>query len=123
MLILYVEDNYENKLFVRRVVESMGHEMIEAETGHESLKIVEERVPDLILMDINIPGMDGLETAARFKADTNLNHIPIIALTANAMKGDRERCLAAGCNGYMQKPIGVSDLRREVQYYATQLEA
>lgn len=122
MLILYVEDNYENKLFVRRVVESMGHEMIEAETGHESLKIVEDRVPDLILMDINIPGMDGLETAARFKADSNLNHIPIIALTANAMKGDRERCLAAGCNGYMQKPIGVSDLRREVQHYASQLE-
>ncbi len=122
MLILYVEDNYENKLFVRRVLESMGHEMMEAETGHESLSIVEERVPDLILMDINIPGMDGLETAAKFKADPNLSHIPIIALTANAMKGDKERCLAAGCNGYMQKPIGVSDLRREVQQYAENVE-
>lgn len=122
MLILYVEDNYENKLFVRRVLESMGHEMMEAETGHESLSIVEERVPDLVLMDINIPGMDGLETAAKFKANPRLTHIPIIALTANAMKGDRERCLAAGCNGYMQKPIGVSDLRREVQFYATKLE-
>ena len=122
MLILYVEDNYENKLFVRRVLESMGHEMMEAETGHESLSIVEERIPDLILMDINIPGMDGLETAAKFKADPNLSHIPIIALTANAMKGDKERCLAAGCNGYMQKPIGVSDLRREVQQYAEKVE-
>lgn len=122
MLILYVEDNYENKLFVRRVLESMGHEMMEAETGHESLSIVEERVPDLILMDINIPGMDGLETAAKFKADSRFAHIPIIALTANAMKGDRERCLAAGCNGYMQKPIGVSDLRREVQVYAAKME-
>ena len=122
MLILYVEDNYENKLFVRRVLESMGHEMMEAETGHESLLIVEERIPDLVLMDINIPGMDGLETAAKFKANPHLTHIPIIALTANAMKGDRERCLAAGCNGYMQKPIGVSDLRREVQFYATKLE-
>jgi two-component system, cell cycle response regulator DivK len=123
MLILYVEDNYENKLFVRRVIESMGHEMIEAETGYESLQMVEERVPDLILMDINIPGMDGLETASRFKAEPRFSHIPIIALTANAMKGDRERCLAAGCNGYMQKPIGVSDLRREVQYYAVQHES
>jgi CheY-like chemotaxis protein len=123
MLILYVEDNYENKLFVRRVIESMGHEMLEAETGQESLQMVEERIPDLILMDINIPGMDGLETASRFKADSRFNHIPIIALTANAMKGDRERCLAAGCNGYMQKPIGVSDLRREVQYYAIQLQS
>jgi len=95
---------------------------MEAETGHESLSIVEERIPDLVLMDINIPGMDGLETAAKFKANPRLTHIPIIALTANAMKGDRERCLAAGCNGYMQKPIGVSDLRREVQFYATKLE-
>lgn len=122
MLILYVEDNYENKLFVRRVLESMGHEMMEAETGHESLSIAEKRMPDLILMDINIPGMDGLETASKFKADPRWVHIPIIALTANAMKGDKERCLAAGCNGYMQKPIGVSDLRREVQYYSTKLE-
>ncbi len=121
MVILYVEDNYENKLFVRRVLESMGHEMMEAETGHESLELVKDRVPDLILMDINIPGMDGLETASRFKADANLNHIPIIALTANAMKGDRERCLEAGCNGYMQKPIGVSDLRREIQHYEAEL--
>ena len=123
MLILYVEDNYENKLFVRRVIESMGHEMMEAETGHESLEIVKDRMPDLVLMDINIPGMDGLETASKFKGDDRLKHIPIIALTANAMKGDRERCLAAGCNGYMQKPIGVSDLRREVQHYAAQIQA
>lgn len=122
MLILYVEDNYENKLFVRRVIESMGHEMLEAETGHESLLVVEERTPDLILMDINIPGMDGLETASKFKADARWTHIPIIALTANAMKGDKERCLAAGCNGYLQKPIGVSDLRREIQHYAVKLE-
>ena len=123
MLILYVEDNYENKLFVRRVIESMGHEMMEAETGPESLQLVEERIPDLVLMDINIPGMDGLETTAKFKENPSLNHIPVIALTANAMKGDRERCLAAGCNSYMQKPIGVSDLRREITHYAAELES
>ncbi len=119
MLILYVEDNYENKLFVRRVIESMGHEMIEAENGPDSLKLAAKRPPDLIFMDINIPGMDGLQTTMKFKEDDDLSHIPIIALTANAMKGDRERCLAAGCNGYMQKPVGVSDLRREVQRYMT----
>lgn len=118
MLILYVEDNYENKLFVRRVIESMGHEMLEAETGLDSLAIATDRMPDLILMDVNIPGMDGLETTARFKQNPQLAHIPIVALTANAMKGDRERCLAAGCNGYMQKPVGVSDLRREITNYA-----
>lgn len=118
MLILYVEDNFENKLFVRRVIESMGHEMLEAETGLESLEIAVERTPDLVLMDVNIPGMDGLETTTRMKQNPRLAHIPVIALTANAMKGDKERCLAAGCDGYMQKPVGVSDLRREITRYA-----
>lgn len=117
MLILYVEDNFENKLFVRRVIESMGHEMLEAETGLDSLVIAAERIPDLILMDVNIPGMDGLETTAKMKQNPRLAHIPVIALTANAMKGDKERCLAAGCDGYMQKPVGVSDLRREITRY------
>ena len=123
MRILYVEDNFENKLFVRRVVESMGHEMVEAETGLDSLVMAAEREPDLILMDINIPGIDGLETTIKFKENPRLAHIPIIALTANAMKGDRERCLEAGCDGYMQKPVGVSDLRREIQRYAARQRA
>jgi two-component system cell cycle response regulator DivK len=118
MLILYVEDNFENKLFVRRVIESMGHEMLEAETGLDSLVIAAEKIPDLILMDVNIPGMDGLETTAKMKQNPRLSHIPVIALTANAMKGDKERCLAAGCDGYMQKPVGVSDLRREITRYS-----
>ena len=118
MIILYVEDNFENKLFVRRVIESMGHEMLEAENGFDSLTLAAERKPDMILMDVNIPGMDGLETTTKFKADPGLADIPIIALTANAMKGDKERCLAAGCDGYMQKPVGVSDLRREITHYA-----
>ena len=117
MLILYVEDNFENKLFVRRVIESMGHEMLEAETGMDSLVLAAERIPDLVLMDVNIPGMDGLETTAKMKQNPRLSHIPVIALTANAMKGDKERCLAAGCDGYMQKPVGVSDLRREIARY------
>ncbi len=119
MRILYVEDNFENKLFVRRVIESMGHEMMEAETGLDSLMLAAEKRPDLILMDINIPGMDGLETTVKFKENPDLSDIPIIALTANAMKGDRERCLDAGCDGYMQKPVGVSDLRREIQRYVS----
>ena len=123
MLILYVEDNFENKLFVRRVIESMGHEMIEAETGLDSLTLAAEVRPHLILMDINIPGMDGLETTMKLKQNADLSHIPVIALTANAMKGDRERCLAAGCDGYMQKPVGVSDLRREIQTYAARIKA
>ena len=75
MLILYVEDNFENKLFVRRVIESMGHEMLEAETGLESLTIAAEKIPDLILMDVNIPGMDGLETTAKMRR--KLTSIPM----------------------------------------------
>ena len=118
MLILYVEDNFENKLFVRRVIESMGHEMLEAENGLDSLVMAAEKVPDLILMDVNIPGMDGLETTTKMKQNPRLSHIPVIALTANAMKGDKERCLAAGCDGDMQKPVGVSDLRREITRYS-----
>lgn len=123
MRILYVEDNFENKLFVRRVIESMGHEMLEAETGLDSLTMAAEEMPDLILMDINIPGMDGLETTTKLKQNPQLAHIPVIALTANAMKGDKERCLAAGCDGYMQKPVGVSDLRREIQHYTAHSRA
>jgi two-component system cell cycle response regulator DivK len=119
MRILYVEDNFENKLFVRRVIESMGHEMLEAETGLDSLTMAAEEMPDLILMDINIPGMDGLETTVKLKENPSLSHIPVVALTANAMKGDRERCLAAGCDGYMQKPVGVSDLRKQIQSYSS----
>jgi len=117
MKILYVEDNFENKLFVRRVIESMGHVMIEAETELDSLKLAAEKRPDLVLMDVNIPGMDGLETTVKFKQDPTLAEIPIVALTANAMKGDKERCLAAGCDGYMQKPVGVSDLKRQIERY------
>jgi two-component system cell cycle response regulator DivK len=123
MRILYVEDNFENKLFVRRVIESMGHEMLEAETGLDSLTMAAEEMPDLILMDINIPGMDGLETTTKLKQNPQLAHIPVIALTANAMKGDKERCLAAGCDGYMQKPVGVSDLRREIQHHSAHSRA
>ena len=74
-------------------------------------------------MDVNIPGMDGLETTVKFKQDPNLAEIPIVALTANAMKGDKERCLAAGCDGYMQKPVGVSDLKRQIDKYSNNNDA
>jgi len=115
--ILYVEDNFENRLFVRRVLESMGLEMIEAEDGLAGIDMAQVENPDLILMDVGLPGMDGLETTARLRDIPAVSQIPIIALTANAMKGDRERCLSAGCDGYLQKPIGVSDLREQVMRF------
>jgi two-component system cell cycle response regulator DivK len=112
--ILYVEDNFENRLFVRRVLESMGLEMLEAYDGQAGIDIAQTEKPDLILMDVGLPGMDGLETTAKIKEIPSISQIPVIALTANAMKGDRERCLAAGCDGYLQKPIGVTELRQQV---------
>ena len=112
--ILYVEDNFENRLFVRRVLEAMGFEMIEAHDGPEGIDMAQDEMPDLILMDVGLPGMDGLETTAKMREIDAIKQIPIIALTANAMKGDRERCLDAGCDGYLQKPIGVNDLRDQV---------
>ncbi len=113
--ILYVEDNFENRLFVRRVLESiMGLEMLEAYDGQTGIDMAQTEKPDLILMDVGLPGMDGLETTGKIKEIPATSQIPVIALTANAMKGDRERCLAAGCDGYLQKPIGVTELRQQV---------
>jgi two-component system cell cycle response regulator DivK len=112
--VLYIEDNFENRLFVRRVLESMGLELLEAEDGMTGISMAQSESPDLILMDIGLPGMDGLETTTRIRQDQEIKDIPIIALTANAMKGDAERCLAAGCDIYLTKPIGVTDLKEKV---------
>ncbi len=113
--ILYIEDNFENRLFVRRVLESMGYEMLEAEDGQSGIERAQTELPDLILMDIGLPDIDGLETTRRLKQLPAVAHIPVIALTANAMKGDAEQALAAGCEGYLTKPIGVVALRTEVE--------
>ena len=112
--ILYIEDNFENRLFVRRVLESMDFELLEAEDGMTGIEVAQNESPDLILMDIGLPGMDGLETTTRIRQSDEIKDIPIIALTANAMKGDAERCLAAGCDIYLTKPIGVTDLKEKV---------
>ena len=117
MLVLYVEDNYADRLFVRRVLETMGHRLLEAETGLEGLLLAVDKLPDLILLDINLPGMTGLETAAKLKQVSRLAHIPVIALTVDVIKGGRERCLAAGCDDYLEKPASVAALRRIIQRY------
>lgn len=113
--ILYIEDNFENRLFVRRVLDSMGYEMLEAEDGLTGIERAQTENPDLILMDIGLPDIDGLETTRRLKQLPAVAHIPVIALTANAMKGDAEQALAAGCQGYLTKPIGVVALRSEIE--------
>lgn len=110
-VILYIEDNPQNMRLVRRMlVDSGGYTMLEAVDGYNGLEIIKNEQPDLILVDINLPGIDGLELTRRVKADANLAHIPIIALTANALYGDRERYLHAGCDGYLAKPVSRKEL-------------
>ena len=116
-LILYVEDNPENRLLIRRVLEAEGYTVAEAENAAQALAFIQEHTPALILMDINMPDVDGYTLTAQLKTYPHLVDVPIIALTANVMRGDRERTLAAGCDGYIQKPIDVDSLPAEIQKY------
>ena len=109
--VLCVEDNAVNMILVERIVEAEGHELIKAEDGYTALDILANTVPDIILLDINLPGIDGLELARRFKADERLAPIPLVATTAQVLVGDRERCLAAGMNDYLSKPFTLEGLR------------
>jgi two-component system cell cycle response regulator DivK len=115
--ILYVEDNFQNKRLVRKILASRGYEVLEAEDGMAGVEIARGQMPDLILMDINIPGVDGIEATRIIKATHETSHIPVIALTANAMRGDRERFIAAGCDDYLPKPISTTDLLQVVKTY------
>jgi len=112
--ILYIEDNAENRLLVRRVLEVEGFTVVEADSGMAGLKKAETTRLDLILMDINLPEIDGYELTHRLKQMPHLARVPIVAMTANVMKGDREKTLAAGCDGYIQKPIDVDQLPLQI---------
>ncbi len=112
--VLYVEDNPVNRLLVRRVLASAGYDVIEAEDGLSGIQIAREEKPDLILMDIMMPGMDGYQVTTKLKSLKELSETPIVALTAKAMEGDRERALIAGCDGYITKPIDVDRLPDQV---------
>ncbi len=112
--VLYVEDNEENILLVRRILEAKGYQVLEAGNGMAGIEAAERERPDLILMDINLPDMDGYAAATKIKNMKGFENIPIIALTANVMKGDRERTLAAGCDGYIPKPIDVRNFETQV---------
>jgi two-component system cell cycle response regulator DivK len=115
--ILYVEDNVDNRVLVRRILMAEGYSVLEAQDAHEALQVVQQQKPDLILMDINMPEIDGYTLTARIKGMTGLSSVPIIALTANVMRGDRERSLDAGCDGYIQKPIDVDQLPLQIKRF------
>jgi len=117
--ILYVEDNADNRLLVRRVLLAEDYSMLEARNAHEALNVLKTEHPDLILMDINMPDMDGYTLTAKIKSMPGLERVPILALTANVMRGDKEKTLEAGCDGYIQKPLDVDQLTREIERFLT----
>lgn len=117
MRILYVEDNPQNMRLVRKILVHAGYEMLEAEDGNTGLEVARSQMPSMILMDVNLPDIDGLEVTARLKSDPETASIPIIALTANAMVGDKEKALEAGCDDYLPKPVSRKVLLEMVEQY------
>jgi len=115
--ILVVEDNQDNRELVVKVLKVNGYQVIEAVDGEEAIEKTKTECPDLILMDLFIPKIDGYEVTRRLKRDRDLKSIPIIALTAHAMKGDMEIALAAGCDGYIPKPIDVRELPKQIERF------
>jgi signal transduction histidine kinase/ActR/RegA family two-component response regulator len=118
-LILLVEDNEQNIETFETYLTTKGYQVIVARHGLEAIQRVKEEQPALILMDIQMPKMDGLEAIRHIRADSTMADIPIIALTALAMRGDKERCLAAGANDYLSKPVSIKKLRKKIEQYLT----
>ncbi|HET7874515.1 MAG TPA: response regulator [Methylomirabilota bacterium] len=115
--ILLVEDQEDNRRIVRDLLTSVGYELIEAVTGEEGVAFAEQHRPDLILMDIQLPGLDGYETTRRIKANPALRHIPIIAVTSYALSGDDVKAREAGCDAYVTKPFSPRALLAKIREY------
>jgi CheY-like chemotaxis protein len=115
--ILVVDDNRDNRELVIKVLKHNGYETIEAADGEDAILKTAREKPDLILMDISLPRMDGYEVTRRLKSTEEFRDIPIIALTAHAMKGDMEKALSAGCQGYIPKPISIRELPDQIEYH------
>jgi two-component system, cell cycle response regulator DivK len=119
-LILHVEDNHDNRILVRRLLISDGYEILEAENAQQAITLLETNNPDLILMDINMPDIDGYTLTSNLKTRPNLINVPIVAITANVMRGDRERVFKSGCNGYIEKPIDVDRFLDQIAQFLVQ---
>ena len=115
--VLVIEDNEKNRYLISFILKGVGYEVVEAITGEEGVEIVNREHPDLVLMDIQLPGIDGYEATRRIRASPADEKIPIIALTSYAMTGDRQRAFAAGCTGYVEKPINPDTIIDEIQKY------
>jgi len=117
--ILYIEDNPDNMMLVQRALEARGYTLLKAVKGMDGIAMAEREQVDLILLDINLPDIDGYEVARRLRSSAKyeLARIPIIAVTANALKGDAEKALDAGCDVYMSKPINIRELWARVEAF------
>ena len=115
--ILMIEDTEDNRQIVRDLMESVGYDLIEAGDGAEGVAMAAEHKPDLILMDIQLPVMDGYEASRRIKAQPELSHIPIIAVTSYALSGDEAKTRAAGCDGYVAKPFSPRELLAKINQF------
>ena len=116
--ILVVEDNERNMKLFRDVLQASGYRTLEATTGERAVELVIEHGPSLVLMDIQLPDIDGVEALDRLRADERTASVPVLALTAQAMEGDSERFLAAGFDGYLSKPVNIADLVATVKRYS-----
>lgn len=115
--ILVVEDNDMNMQLVEFLLEEGGYDIVKATSGEEALAMTRDAAPDLILMDIHLPGMDGLSVVRAMKSEPRTARVPILALTAHAMRGDKDRFLDAGCDGYISKPIDVKTFIASIRQY------
>ncbi len=118
--ILYVEDNLDNRNLVKRILEAAGYQFIGTDNAADGIALAQLHHPDLILVDINLPEVDGLTMTQELRADAQFEKTPIIAITANVMRGDRERTLTAGCDDYIQKPIDVDHLPMQIARFLHQ---
>jgi two-component system cell cycle response regulator DivK len=116
-VVLHIEDNTDNRLLIRRLLQAYGYQVVDAENAKKALEILATQKPDLILMDINMPDVDGYTLTNELKMMPALQGVPIVAITANVMKGDRERTLSAGCDGYIEKPIDVDRFIDQIERF------
>jgi two-component system, cell cycle response regulator DivK len=116
-VVLHIEDNTDNRLLIRRLLQAYGYQVVDAENAKKAREVLSTQTPDLILMDINMPDVDGYTLTNELKMMPALQGVPIVAITANVMKGDRERTLSAGCDGYIEKPIDVDRFIEQIERF------
>jgi two-component system, cell cycle response regulator DivK len=116
--VLVVEDNRDNMTLIVDILEQLDYVVLQATDGEQGVQVAKKEIPDIILMDLSLPRMDGWTATRAIKSETTLKHIPIIALTAHAMVGDKERALEAGCDDYITKPINLKELATKLNRYS-----